>query len=219
MGRVFHPALNTLSRVGIYGTILLLGAAGVAPYAVESSPYATNQDVTIEQPVPFSHKHHAKELGIDCRYCHTSVTQSAFAGIPPTKTCMTCHSQIWTNADLLEPIRKSWETGVGIAWTRVDALPRYVYFDHSIHVNKGVGCATCHGRVQEMPLMRQAQPLTMGWCLDCHREPEQYLRPRDEVFNMNNVQPADQLSLGRKLYETYHVRSKQALMDCSTCHR
>ena len=132
---------------------------------------------------------------------------------------MTCHSQIWTNADLLEPVRKSWETGIGVAWERVNALPRYVYFDHSIHVNKGVGCATCHGAVQEMPLMRQAQPLTMSWCLECHRAPEQYLRPRDEVFNMEYAAPTDQLSLGRELLQTYHVRSKQALMDCSTCHR
>ena len=219
MGRVFHPAFNTLSRVGIYGTLLLLGAAGFTPYVVESSPYATNQDVTIQQPVPFSHKHHAGELGIDCRYCHTSVTQSAFAGIPPTKTCMTCHSQIWTNAALLEPVRKSWETGIGIPWKRVNALPRYVYFDHSIHINKGVGCATCHGDVDQMPLMRQAEPLTMSWCLHCHRAPENYLRPRDQVFNMKYTMPADQLSLGRQLLNEYQVRSKQALMDCSTCHR
>ena len=219
MGRVFHPVFNTLSRVAICGTFLLLGAAGVTPYVVERSPYATNQDVTLQQPVPFSHKHHARELGIDCRYCHTSVTQSAFAGIPPTKTCMTCHSQIWTNADLLEPVRRSWETGIGISWQRVNALPRYVYFDHSIHVNKGVGCATCHGAVQEMPLTRQAQPLTMSWCLNCHRAPENYLRPRDEVFNMEYTPPRAQLSLGRELLQTYHVRSKQALIDCSTCHR
>ncbi len=138
-------------------------------YAIELSPIYTRVNEAREQPVPFSHKHHAGELGIDCRYCHTSVEKSSFAGLPPTQTCMTCHSQIWTNAPMLEPVRASYRDDKSIAWTRVNALPDFVYFDHSIHVSKGIGCTTCHGQVAEMPLTWKANTLYMSWCLDCHR--------------------------------------------------
>jgi hypothetical protein len=169
-----------------------------------------------EQPILFSHKHHVKDDGIDCRYCHTSVETSHFAGLPPTETCMTCHSQIWTNAIATQGIRDSWESGRSIEWTRVHDLPDFVYFNHSIHVNKGVGCSTCHGRVDQMPLMWRVNNLYMEWCLDCHRAPEKYVRPRSEVFNPSYEPPANQIELGRKLVAENHI---QSLTDCQTCHR
>jgi len=138
----------------------------------------------VPQPIPFSHKHHVEGLGLQCQYCHTSVEQSSYAGIPPTKTCINCHSQIWTNADLLEPVRQSWATGASIQWIRVHDLPDYVYFNHEIHVNKGIGCASCHGRVDEMPLMYQQNTLQMEWCLNCHRNPVENIRPTAEIYNM-----------------------------------
>ncbi|MGA2459434.1 MAG: cytochrome c3 family protein, partial [Terriglobales bacterium] len=163
--------------------LTVLAAAGVFWVWVqfERSPYITYAGVRKSQPVPFSHKHHVTGLGIDCRYCHTSVEQSSFAGIPPTKTCMNCHAQIWTNAAYLEPVRESFRAGRSLQWTRVNQLPDYVYFNHSIHVNKGVGCNTCHGPVDQMPLMYQYASLQMEFCLECHRAPEKYLRPREQV--------------------------------------
>jgi hypothetical protein len=182
--------------------------------------------------VPFSHQHHVSGLGIDCRYCHTSVETSSFAGIPPTKTCINCHSQIWTNAQLLEPVRASYRTGESLQWTRVNQLPDFVFFNHSIHVNKGVGCNTCHGPVDQMPLMYQQNSLQMEWCLECHRHPERNLRPRDQVFNMRYEQPTDvrpvvvdgqsfttQEQLGAALREKYSVRSVGDITSCNTCHR
>jgi hypothetical protein len=219
MARVFRPSTNGIARACVFGVVVLIAAGGWVAWGVENAPYVTRQQITLEQPVPFSHEHHVGGLGIDCRYCHTSVTQSAFAGLPPTKTCMTCHSQIWTNAALLEPVRESWRTGTPIAWRRVNTLPQYVYFDHSIHVNKGVGCATCHGPVDQMPLMLQHASLQMSWCLDCHRHPEQYLRPRENVFDLHYVPAGDQEAIGRDLVRRYEVRSPQALSDCYTCHR
>ena len=199
---------------------------------VQRSPYSTYAGVVRPQPVPFSHQHHVGGLGIDCRYCHTSVEVSNFAGIPPTKTCMNCHAQIWTNAALLEPVRQSFQTGKSLVWTRVNDLPDFVYFNHSIHINKGVGCNSCHGPVDRMPLMYNAASLQMEWCLSCHREPEKFLRPREEVFNMRYEQPngsrpavldgntyTDQLSYGRALAKKYHLRTVQDITSCSTCHR
>jgi hypothetical protein len=169
--------------------------------------------------VPFSHEHHVGGLGIDCRYCHTSVEVSSFAGLPSTATCMNCHSQIWSGSDVLKPVRDSYQSGVPIRWTRVHNLPDFVYFDHSIHVNKGVGCATCHGRVDRMPLMWQDQTLQMEWCLDCHRGPEQFLRPREQIFNMDWRPETDQRSLGLRLIKQYNIQSAPVLTSCSTCHR
>lgn len=185
-------------------------------YEIVRSPYEMGQNTPREQPVPFSHEHHAGGLGLDCRFCHVTVEDSSFADIPPTSICMHCHSQLWTVAPALAPVRESYRTGLSIQWTRVYALPDYVYFDHSIHVHKGFGCATCHGRVDQMPLTWQAVPLTMEWCLDCHRHPEAYIRPRSEVFNMQYKPPSDQQELGRRLVHEYGVEKRTS---CSVCHR
>jgi hypothetical protein len=199
---------------------------------IQRSPYTTYAGVARPQPVPFSHQHHVGGLGIDCRYCHTSVEVSSFAGIPPTKTCMNCHSQIWSNAPLLEPVRESFRSGQSLVWTRVNDLPDFVYFNHSIHIAKGVGCNTCHGPVDRTPLMYNQASLQMEWCLDCHRAPEKYLRPREQVFNMRYEQPSafkpasldgktynEQISLGKALVSKYKLRSVQDITSCSTCHR
>ena len=187
-------------------------------FAFARSDFWTAVDAPIEQPVPFSHQHHVGGLGIDCRYCHTSVENSSFAGLPPTETCMTCHSQIWKDAPLLQPVRDSWQTGRPIKWTRIYDLPDYVYFDHSIHVSKGIACESCHGRVDQMPLTAKAQPLYMRWCLDCHRQPENFLRPVNKVVDMNYNAPANQRAFGQQLISENHVHP-QGLTDCYTCHR
>ncbi|HUP44065.1 MAG TPA: cytochrome c3 family protein [Thermoanaerobaculia bacterium] len=214
MAQIFHRSANTLSRVTIFGAVFIAGFALWAIGAVVRSPYFTRQGIQLDQPVQFSHQHHVGGLGIDCRYCHQSVEASSFAGIPPTSTCMNCHAQIWTNAEILEPIRASFANGTPIVWNRVHQLPDFVHFNHSIHVAKGIGCASCHGRVDKMNLMYQASPLTMSWCLDCHREPEKFIRPREEVFNMEYV-PVNQEELGPRLVEEYAVKK---LTSCSTCH-
>ncbi len=218
MPQIFHRSFNTLSRLSVVAAVLVAGVAGAGAWVLGRSPFYSNVGVTSEQPVPFSHEHHVTGLGIDCRYCHDSVEDSSFAGMPPTKTCMNCHSQIWLGSPLLEPVRESFRTGKSLQWNRVHLLADFVYFDHSIHVQKGVGCVTCHGQVDKMPLMWQHSTLLMEWCLDCHRQPEQYLRPRDKVFDMN-WKPADQVSLGKELKDKYHVRDADILTSCSTCHR
>ncbi len=221
-----------MSRVTIFGAVFVVAALSWMGMEVQRSPYVTYAGVRKPQPVPFSHQHHVSGLGIDCRYCHTSVETSSFAGIPPTKTCMNCHSQIWTNAKLLEPVRASYKSGESLQWTRVNQLPDFVFFNHSIHVSKGVGCNTCHGPVDKMPLMYQQESLQMEWCLSCHRAPEKHLRPRDQVFNMRYLPPtsahpvavdgqsyADQDDLGAALLKKYNVRSVKDITSCSTCHR
>jgi len=219
MAQIFSRTANIVSKASIAAVGLLVVLLGGVLWAVMMSPYYTNVNITREQPVPFSHKHHAGELGIDCRYCHTSVEKSSFAGVPPTQTCMTCHSQIWTNAPMLEPVRASYRDNKSLSWTRVNALPDYVYFNHSIHVAKGVGCTTCHGPIAQMPLTYKANTLYMGWCLDCHRQPEKYLRPKSEVFNPNYVPPANQMELGAQLVKDYKIIPLQERQSCSTCHR
>jgi hypothetical protein len=243
MSQIFHRSTNALSRATIFGAVFVVAALGWVAYAIQGSPYITYAGVRKPQPVPFSHQHHVTGLGIDCRYCHTSVETSSFAGIPPTKTCMNCHSQIWTNAKLLEPVRASYRSGESLQWTRVNALPDFVYFNHSIHVTKGVGCNTCHGPVDQMPLMYQEASLQMEWCLGCHRDPGKNLRPRDQVFNMRYQPPStsnpvtmdgrnfiDQGSLGAYLITKYQVRvgriktsdgqaSVSDITSCTTCHR
>jgi hypothetical protein len=184
MAQVFDRSSNALARASLVLTGLIVIALGVALDQLQRSPWVTRQGQRPDQPVPFSHKHHVEGLGLQCQYCHTSVEKSAYAGIPPTKTCINCHSQIWTNAQLLEPVRQSWATGESIQWIRVHDLPDYVYFNHEIHVNKGIGCASCHGRVDEMPLMYQQNTLQMEWCLNCHRNPGVNLRPTSEIYNM-----------------------------------
>jgi hypothetical protein len=216
MAQIFHPSTNTISRVTIFGGLILLLAVVAGLTSINESPYITEVGVARTQPVPFSHKHHVGDDGIDCRYCHTSVEESSFAGIPPTKTCMNCHTQIWPDSPILEPVRESFRTGKSIQWTRVHNLPGFVYFNHSIHVHKGIGCVTCHGRVDKMPLMWRENTLYMDWCLECHRAPERFVRPREYVFSMEYQAPADQLALGQKLVKEYRI---QKLTSCSTCHR
>jgi hypothetical protein len=216
MPQIFHRSTNTLSRVSIFGAAFM-GAAGLwLILEINRSPYVTRAFEAREQPVPFSHAHHVGGIGIECRYCHTSVDRSAFAGIPPTKTCMNCHSQIWSQSPTLEPVRASFRTDTSLEWTRVHDLPDFVYFNHSAHVNKGIGCSTCHGRVDLMPLTWQEHSLLMEWCLGCHRQPEKYVRPKAEVYNIAYEPPADQLELGRKLVREYNIQTR---VSCSTCHR
>ncbi len=232
MSQIFHRSTNTLSRFTIYGAVFLLAALAWAGVELQRSAYTTGQGDAYGQPVPFSHEHHVGGLGLDCRYCHTSVESSSFAGVPPTKTCMNCHTQLWTDSPMLQPVRDSYRSGQSLAWTRVNDLPDFVYFNHQIHVNKGVGCDTCHGPVDRMPLMYQAQSLQMEWCLSCHRAPEKFLRPKTEVFNMRYQQPtaekpvqaagrsfSSQLELGKFLLKEHKIRGVDLLTSCSTCHR
>jgi len=184
MAQVFDRSSNALARASLVLTGLIVIAVGVALNSLQRSPWVTRQGQRPDQPVPFSHKHHVEGLGLQCQYCHTSVEKSSYAGIPPTKTCMNCHSQIWTDAQLLQPVRDSWATGESIQWIKVHDLPDFVYFNHEIHVNKGIGCASCHGRVDEMPLMYEENSLQMEWCLNCHRNPVKNLRPTSEIYNM-----------------------------------
>ncbi len=221
MAQLFHPSTNALSKATIFGSVFVLAAATWAFAQINRSPWVTEAQVAREQPVPFSHKHHVAGLGIDCRYCHTSVEDSASAGIPPTKTCMTCHSQVWKDAPALEPVRESYRTDRSIEWLRVHDLPDFAYFNHSIHVKKGIGCESCHGRVDQMPLMSREHSLNMEWCLACHRDPAKFIRPREEVFTMGfdperARPPMTQAEIGAKLLEDYHVRGST---NCSTCHR
>jgi len=219
MSQIFHRHTNIYSRLSILAIVASVGLLGVVLAMLNWSAYNTNQHAVVEQPIQFSHAHHVGGIGLDCRYCHTSVEDSAFANIPPTKTCMNCHSQIWTTAPILEPVRASYRENRPLHWTRVNDLPDFVYFNHSIHVKKGVGCATCHGPVDRMPLMYQEATLMMSWCLDCHRNPAKYVRPREQVFNMAWQPPADDPDLGERLVKEYKIASVQQLTSCSTCHR
>jgi hypothetical protein len=219
MSQIFHRHTNVYSRLSILALVVFGGALGAVVAALNWSGYNTNQDAFVEQPIQFSHAHHVGGMGIDCRYCHTSVEESAFANIPPTKTCMNCHSQIWTTAPILEPVRASFRDNTPLRWTRVHDLPDFVYFNHSIHVKQGVGCATCHGQIDKMPLVYQKATLMMQWCLDCHRNPAKYIRPRDQVFNMTWERPADDPGLGERLLKEYNIASVGQLTNCSTCHR
>ena len=216
MAQIFHPSFNTFSKVSIFGALFFLAAAAWGWDRLLRSPYTTQVDVARQQPVPFSHKHHVQGLGIDCRFCHTSVEDAAFAGLPPTKTCMGCHSMVWKDAAVLEPVRASYRDDRPIAWTRVHDLPDFAYFDHSIHVKKGIGCTTCHGQVDEMPLMWRTATLNMDWCLECHRDPAQNVRPRERVFDVDwdpdSLTEAERADLARR----YDLHSR---INCSTCHR
>jgi hypothetical protein len=216
MAQIFRPSANTLAKATFIGAAVLVASLGWFALLLGRSDYVTGVAMPREQPVPFSHKHHVADVGLDCRYCHTSVDKAAFAGIPPTETCMSCHSQLFSDSPMLEPVRASFRSGQPMKWTRVHNLPDYVYFNHSIHVNKGVGCSSCHGRVDQMPLMWQEKSLQMEWCLECHRAPEKFVRPRDQVYSMEYKVPANQLELGKKLVAEYKV---QKLTDCYTCHR
>jgi cytochrome c7-like protein len=216
MPQVFHPSFNTLSKVSIFGAVFFLGAGVWAWDTLLRSSYNTQVNVARHQPVPFSHKHHVQGLGLDCRFCHTSVEESASAGIPPTKTCMGCHALVWKDAPVLEPVRESFRTDQPVPWTRVHDLPDFAYFDHSIHVKKGIGCTTCHGEVDEMPLMWRTETLNMDWCLGCHRDPAANVRPRERVFDVD-WDPATLTGEERaRLAGEYHL---QSMTNCSVCHR
>ena len=217
MAQIFPPSANWFSKASVLIVLVFVGSLLSIILNINRLDYVSKVNVPIVQPVPFSHKHHVQGMGIDCRYCHTTVEESAFAGIPPTETCMTCHSQIWTEAPLLEPVRESYRTNTSLQWNRVHDLPDFVYFDHSIHLSKGIGCQSCHGQVDEMPLVWKENTLNMEWCLECHRAPEKFIRPQEEVFNMT-WQAQDQESLGPKLVAEYQVQTSQ-LTNCSICHR
>lgn len=213
MAQIFHPSTNTLSKVSIFGAVFFVAALAWTADAVHRSPWMTGVHVAVEQPVPFSHKHHVQGLGLDCRYCHTSVEEAASAGIPATKTCMTCHSQVWTESEMLAPVRESYRTNTPIPWVRVHDLPDFVYFDHSVHVARGVGCVSCHGRVDQMPLTWKVGTLQMDWCLACHRDTAPHLRPPERVFDMAwRPGPGDAPVHGDDIDE-------YALTNCSICHR
>ena len=220
MAQLFRPGANTIARVAL--VLLVLGPLAVLALAIglQHTGYVTDQGRFVEQVVPFSHKHHAGELGIDCRFCHVGVETGAQATVPTTEVCMTCHSQMWTNAAMLAPVRQSFASGRPLVWSRVNRVPDYVYFDHHVHVNNGVPCAACHGDLREMPLTRQAKPMTMQWCLDCHRNPEKRLVPQDRVLlshPYDRAIPADELQ--RIHAHVLAVQRTRKLTDCSTCHR
>jgi len=240
MAQIFHKSFNSLAKVSIVaGGLFALTAVGYSALLFNRSSYVTHVQVAREQPVPFSHDHHVGGIGIDCRYCHTSVEVSATAGVPPTKTCMTCHSQVWMDAEILQPVRDSFREDMPIEWLRVHDLPDFVYFDHSIHVKKGVGCETCHGRVDQMPLTKREHTLNMEWCLECHRDPVPNLRPRDAIVEMGwkerwmedmraDVGPdghpkLNDLEIARALREMQVELAReydvQSLTYCSVCHR
>ncbi|MGE7138294.1 cytochrome c3 family protein [Luteibacter sp. NPDC031894] len=216
MAQIFNPRSGLYAKLAMLALLVSIAAAVFAWRGVTAEPERENE--AVEQPVPFSHQHHVGEVGIDCRYCHTGVETDAFAGMPPISTCMTCHSQLFTDQPPLAPLVESWRTGIPLHWNRVNDLPDFVYFDHSIHVAKGVGCVSCHGRVDRMPLMRRVAPLSMEWCLDCHRHPERFVRPRQDVFAMDDRQPGDDEALGMHLVDAYRI-DRRRLTDCSVCHR
>ncbi|WP_428484798.1 cytochrome c3 family protein [Rhodopila sp.] len=219
MRQLFAPGADAILRLalltGILGIITLLVIAGF----VSESNYVTTVGVAPAQPVPFSHKHHSGELGIDCRYCHQQVEVQATAGIPPMYTCMTCHSQIWTGSEMLAPVRASLANNTALHWTRVNRLPDYVYFNHSIHIDKNIGCSTCHGAMDQMQLTTRAQAFTMAFCLNCHRNPENFIRTKEQIWNMEWTPPSNQATQGADLVKQYHIRGPAQLTDCSICHR
>jgi len=235
MAQLFHRSANSLARMSLLAVLFFAASAGLVLAELQRSAYVTRQYEPRVQTPPFSHQHHVGGLGIDCRYCHTSVEQSSFAGIPPTKTCMNCHAQIWTSAPMLEPVRESYRSGRSLSWVRVHDLPDFVYFDHSIHVNKGIGCQSCHGQVDNMPLMLEQNSLQMEWCLDCHRNPAKYIRPRtvqtnvltdknghivdeglikeDTIFDMKYAQPSRDVTVYTRLSDgKVHAFNNQTAM-------
>jgi hypothetical protein len=216
MSQIFRRSANTLSKVSIFGVLSLVAGLILFAIVLGRSTYVTRAHEFIEQPLQFSHMHHVTDDGIDCRYCHTSVETSSFAGIPPTKTCMNCHSVLFANASFLEPVRASFRDNRPLRWIRVHDLPDFVYFNHSIHVKKGIGCESCHGRVDQMPLIYQENSLLMEWCVNCHKNPQDYVRPRSEITTMGYRPAVAQSVLGPQLVKEYGINPS---LNCSTCHR
>lgn len=219
MAQIFHPSTNVLAKLSIVGAVMAVPILGVAGYFFNMT-YGIDLKVPQEQPVEFSHRHHVLDDGLDCRYCHTSVDKGAFAGIPPTSTCMTCHSQLWSDSPMLKPVRDSYASGKPIVWNRVHDLPDFTYFNHSIHLKKGVGCESCHGRVDHMPMTWKENTLAMDWCIECHRHPEKHIRPREKVYEMGyKPEGGSQMEVGKRLKDEYHVLNEFQLTNCSICHR
>lgn len=219
MPPIFPARSNTIARASLLGLpIILAVVTGLVVWWLHS-PAFNQVGVAIPQPVPFPHSWHIGVLGLNCRYCHDSVDRSAFADLPPTQTCMSCHSQVGLDKATLAPVRESWETGKPIQWNRVNNVPDYVYFNHQIHVNKGVGCETCHGRMDQVTTAVKAETFYMAWCIDCHRNPEKFLRPKDKVYDMGYQPAEDQEVLGLRLVNEYNVKPATQLMNCSICHR
>jgi hypothetical protein len=216
MSALFTPRANVVFKMVL--VLLVGGAAGTvgALMLYQRIPFGTGQQEQVAQPVQFDHRHHVVDDLIDCRYCHATVDRAPSAGIPSTEACLNCHSQVWNKSPLLDLVRASWFSGQPIPWMRVHRLPGFVYFNHAIHVNKGVGCVECHGRVDQMAAIEQAAPLTMGWCLDCHRDPNPRLRPLEEITSMTWEPPADREAFGRELAKKYDVKPRTS---CYTCHR
>lgn len=219
MSQVFPKSANAWSKASVLGILFVVAGLGALIITLQRSDYVTTANTFHEQPVQFSHQHHVGGIGIDCRYCHTSVEVSPSAGIPPTKTCINCHSQIWSTSPYLEPVRASFRDDKPLNWVRVHDLPDFVYFNHSIHVKKGVGCETCHGRVDKMPLMLQKSSLQMEWCVNCHRDPSRYVRPTSEITTMGYVPVSDQSVIGPQLVKQYNIAGPEHMTSCSVCHR
>ena len=219
MRQLFAPGADAILRLWLLSIAAVIAGSLLILAGVMRSDYVSGVGNAVAQPVPFSHKHHSGELGVDCRYCHTQVEKYATAGLPPTYTCMTCHSQIWTKSEMLAPVRESLAQDTPLHWTRVNRLPDYVYFNHSIHIAKGVGCSTCHGPVNTMQLTYRKQAFEMEFCLGCHRKPQDFVRPQQQIWNMEWSPPYNQDKLGPELVAQYHIRSAGVLTDCSICHR
>lgn len=219
MSQIFPKSANAWSKASIFTVLGLVAFIGAMLPVLQRSDFVTGANTFKDQPVQFSHQHHVGGIGIDCRYCHTSVEVSPSAGIPPTKTCINCHSQIWSTSPYLEPVRASFRDDKPLQWVRVHDLPDFVYFNHSIHVTKGVGCETCHGRVDKMPLMIQKVSLQMEWCLDCHRDPSRFVRPREEITTMGYQPAVAQAELGPRLVKEYKIAGLEHMTSCSVCHR
>ena len=221
MAQIFTATADTRLRAFLLIVVLAVVAAGLFVTGLANSSYATWEGWTQAQPVPFSHEHHVDGLGIDCRYCHTQAEVSAEAGMPPTETCMTCHSQIWTGAPVLAPVRQSWATGEPIRWNRVAQVPDYVFFNHEIHLDRGVPCVECHGRIDRMPLTWRAEAFQMEWCLDCHRDPAPHLRPPEMVTRMDWSDWGDEPGhglYGARAMERFGIDPAR-LDECDICHR
>lgn len=219
MKQAFGPGANTFAKLSLLGgglfTALIVGLLLV----LDHSPYTRGPvGVAVDQPVRFSHQLHSGQLNIECQYCHTSVDEAAYAGIPDTHTCMSCHSQIAVYSELLADVRSSYDTGESLEWNKVHNLAQHVYFNHSAHVNAGFGCETCHGRVDQMPLVWQNESMTMAWCLECHREPERFIRAADQVYSFGMTPTDNQIEMGRQLVAEQGIDVSR-LSNCSICHR
>jgi hypothetical protein len=219
MAQLFHRGANNIAKASMVLVIVLGGVVYFAYSQIARSSYLTNRYLERPQPIQFSHKHHVGDDGIDCRYCHTSVETAASAGIPPTQTCMNCHNQLWSDAPYLETIRASYRDNKPMMWERVHDLPGFVYFNHSIHVAKGVGCSTCHGQVDAMPAVYQENTLQMEWCISCHKDPSAFIRPKSEIYNMSWKDSNLTAEERQTLKKEYKIRSREMLTSCSICHR